>query len=137
MSRLPETEAAYPVSKTKKICPDIKMKLGRRTVVCFDNLDRFMESTSIIVTMNDTVGIAIQDVLHASDENDDEYIRSPTRNNIDSDRDNDEIDGCMNNKRKKGFKGFIRDISSYFKNPKLIKTLKSFDHSSRQIVPPN
>lgn len=66
-----ETEAAYTLYEYDKVSTkDMKRKPNLRTGVAWDNFDRFYETTTGKVTMNDTVGIAYQDEI--TDESDGE-----------------------------------------------------------------
>ena len=46
-----------------KVCPaDVPKDKGLRTVCAYDNYDRFIDTGGPKLTMNDTVGILIQDI---------------------------------------------------------------------------
>lgn len=134
-----ESEAAYNISKSKTMCPpELKRKPGLRTILSFDNFNRFIETSRKQVTMDDTVGIAIQDL-----DDKDENVESDSENEVSDNEISEnevseaEAEDLQGKKRRRSFKGIVKTVEPYFKKPKITDTFKPFEHDSRNIVPEN
>lgn len=133
-----ETEATYSISEAGNMCPsDIIREKNLRTVTVFDNFDRFIDTPTGKSTLNDTVGIAIQDIKISSS------TQSNATSNFNADDDSDldvSSDDILNDpevkkKRRKSFKGFISEIPPYTKKTKITYLMKPFDYHSRVGIP--
>lgn len=59
-----ETEATYSLLNAKRVCPaEMVLRPELNSGFAFDNLDRYVETSTGNNTMHDTVGIAFQDVI--------------------------------------------------------------------------
>lgn len=117
---------------------DMILQKELHTSTAFDNFDRFIESLKNQTTMNDTVGIAVQDVIEdigelegineSDHEGDNSFSNQESTTSLHS--------TCTSNKRKRrSFKSILLDIPNYFKKPKICKTLQPYSVHERCIVP--
>ncbi|OXU26619.1 hypothetical protein TSAR_012111 [Trichomalopsis sarcophagae] len=120
-----ETEATYVITEEPQFSTsDMVLKKGLSTSIAFDNFERFVESSSgPKTTMNDTVGIAIQDIEQ-------DIATTPVESEATDESSNcvDDENSCSNNepesnsivkstsgKRRRTFKGILLDIPQYSK----------------------
>ena len=103
-------------------------KLDLHTTTVFDNFDRFVETSGNKVTMNDTVGIAVQDIhvdhsQGTADESNIMQSQSLADSIVDASDEYEEPNEFLNKKRRRSYKGYIAELQPYSKRPRLIERM--------------
>ena len=138
-----ETEGTYTVSGTDTRCSsEVLREKGIRTVCVFDIFDRFVDSVSGKVTMNDTVGIVIQDLqnndLQSIVNHGEEPVNDGNHVEVDSENVSDLTTAdstVVVGTKRRSYKGEVEEVPRYVKKIKMIDILLPTDSPLRQVIP--
>lgn len=139
-----ETEATYTITNKGTCCPsEVHQKKGLHTVCVFDNFDRFVESSSGKVTMNDTVGIVVQDIEpeqpveepHTTAKDMDEIMTDAADSENALRNTETQSSTVTVNKKRRSYQGQVQEVPRYFKKIKMTNTVLPNDSVLRSVVP--
>lgn len=128
------TEATLFAASKKTVCLfGVKLRFDLFTSVVFDNFDRYVNTSDGSNTLQDTVGILVQNKYRRREDGGSDC------NDIDSDDDDDttEITYSRPKKMRRKTGCVAPEISEYIKRPILNETLLSIHHPLRTVTVPD